>query len=108
MDPQPSDFKNKHKIEPWRTSKPNHFLLDYSETSSHIQGLTPEEARESSEWFKKYPKDRFVSNMKNLKKSIEASGSIVANDNEIIEAELSLTHASNQISCPLWHEHDAS
>jgi hypothetical protein len=65
--PQPSDFKNKNKIEPWRNSKPNHFLLDYSETSSHIQGLTPEEAWESSEWFKKYPKDRFVSNMKSLK-----------------------------------------
>ncbi len=46
--------------------------------------------------------------MKNLKKSIEARGGIVANDNEIIEAELSSIHASNQILCPLWHQHDAS
>jgi hypothetical protein len=48
--------------------------------------------------------------MKNLEKSIEArrGGGIVANDNEIIEAELSLIRASNQALCPLWHEHDAS
>ena len=46
--------------------------------------------------------------MKNLKKSIEARGGIVANDNEIIKAELSSIRASNQILCPLWHQHDAS
>jgi hypothetical protein len=47
--------------------------------------------------------------MKNLKKSIQAGeGGIVANDNEIIEAELSLIHASSQALCPLRDGHDAS
>jgi len=45
--------------------------------------------------------------MKNLKKSTESRGGIVANDNEIIEAELSSLRVSNQNLCPLWHEHDA-
>ena len=109
LKPQASDFKKKSKVEPWRTSKAKALLIRLlSDKSSRIQGLTPDESWESSEWFKKYPKDRFVSNMKNLKKSIEARGGIVANDNEIIEAELSSIRASNQILCPLWHQHDAS
>ena len=98
LKPQASDFKKKSKVEPWRTSKAKALLIRLlSDKSSRIQGLTPDEAWESSEWFKKYPKDRFVSNMKNLKKSIEARGGVVANDNEIIEAELSSIRASNQI-----------
>jgi hypothetical protein len=109
LNPQPSDFKNKSKVEPWKTSKAKALLIRLlSDKTSWIQGLTPDEAWESSEWFKKYPKDRFISNMKNLKKSIEARGCVVANDNEIIEAELLSIRSSNQNLCPLWHEHDAS
>ena len=64
LNPQPSDFK-KSKVEPWRTSKAKALLIRLlSDKSSRIQGLTPDEAWESSEWFKKYPKDRFVSNIK--------------------------------------------
>lgn len=45
------------------------------------------------------------------KKSLEASGGIVADDIEIIAAELSALHNSNQQAplrgCPLWHKTDA-
>ncbi len=42
----------------------------------------------SSEWFKKYDKDRFISNMKNLKKSLDARDKVFALDNQTIAAEL--------------------
>lgn len=50
----------------------------------------------SSEWFKKYDKDRFISNMKNLKKSLDAKDKVVALDNQTISAEFAALQALNQ------------
>jgi len=43
-----------------------------------------------------YPKDRFISNRKNLKSSLEARELIVANDNKMIEAEIAALHMLDQ------------
>ncbi|KAL3788257.1 hypothetical protein HJC23_011889 [Cyclotella cryptica] len=112
LNPQPSDFKNKPKIEPWKTSKAKALLIRLlRDKDSTFHLLTPERAWESSEWFKIYPKDRFISNMKNLKRSLEARELIVSNDNKVIEAEIAslstLDRATNR-EYPLWHESDAS
>ena len=63
---------------------------------------------ESSEWFKEYSKANFVTNMKNLKKALDARGGIVARDNDVIEAELDAMRELYPRSSPLWCEHEAS
>ena len=112
LNPQPSDFKSKPKIEPWKTSKAKALLIRLlRDKTSTFHHLTPEKAWESSEWFKIYPKDRFISNMKNLKRSLEARELIVANDNKIIEAEIASLRMLDRATVreyPLWHDNDAS
>ncbi len=112
LNPQPSDFKSKPKIEPWKTSKAKALLIRLlRDKTSTFHHLTREKAWESSEWFKIYPKDRFISNMKNLKRSLEARELIVASDNKIIEAEISSLCMLNLVTVreyPLWHDNDAS
>lgn len=112
LNPQPSDFKVKPKVEPWKNSKAKALLIRLLwDKSSAFHLLSPEKAWESSEWFKTYPKNRFINNMKNLKRALEARELIVANDNKIIEAEIAslrkLDHAAVR-EYPLWHDHDAS
>jgi hypothetical protein len=69
MNPQPADFKNKPKVEPWRNSKAKALLIRFLMNKlSLFHLLSPDEAWESSEWFKQYPKDRFIKNTSNLKK----------------------------------------
>lgn len=109
LDPQPSDYKNKMKVEPWKTSKAKALLTRLlRENSSRIQGRTPEEVWESSKWFKDYPKANFVTNMINLQKALDARGEIVARDNDVIEAELDAMRELYPRSSPLWCEHKAS
>ena len=70
--------KTKAKWGHGEPARPKHFFIRIlSDKSSRIQGLTPEEAWESSEWLKKYPKDRFVSNLENLKMSTDAGGGVL-------------------------------
>ena len=71
--------------------------------------MTPEQVWNSSEWFKKYDKDRFISNMKNLKKSLDARDKFVALDNQVIAAELAALQLLNQKDreYPLWHKSKA-
>jgi hypothetical protein len=112
LNPQPSDFKVKPKVEPWKNSKAKALLIRLlRDKSSAFHLLSPEKAWESSEWFKTYPKNRFINNMKNLKRALEVRDLIVANDNKIIEAEIAslrkLDHAAVR-EYPLWHDHDAS
>ena len=112
LNPQPSDFKVKPKVEPWKNSKAKALLIRLLwDKSSAFHLLSPEEAWESSEWFKTYPKNRFINNMKNLKRALEARELIVANDNEIIEAEIASLCKLEQGTipeCPQWHDHDAA
>jgi len=112
LNPQPSDFRHKQKIEPWKSSKAKALLIRLlSDKSDFIENKSPEEVWESNEWFKQYPLARFIANMKNLQKALEARGCIVASDNKEIEAELATLRALNQqppIRCyPLWHKHPA-
>lgn len=112
LNPQPSDFKLKPKVEPWKNSKAKALLIRLlRDKSSAFHLLSPEKAWESSEWFKTYPKNRFINNMKNLKRALEARELIVANDNEIIEAEIASLRKLEQGTireCPQWHDHDAA
>ena len=112
LNPQPSDFKNKTKIEPWKTSKAKALLIRLlSDKSNLIRNKSPTEVWQMNEWFKQYPLERFINNMKNLEKALDARGGIVANDNREIEAELTTLRALNQQppirGYPLWHEHPA-
>lgn len=113
LDPQPTDFKSKPKVEQWRNSKAKALLLKLlSDHESPFNMLSPEDAWESSEWFMQYPKERFISNMKRLKTSLAARDEVAQNDNETIARELA-QFASNLPEetlrgYPLWHNHDAS
>lgn len=109
LDPQPSDFKNNMKVEPWKTSKAKALLARLlHDNASWIQDRTPEEVWESSEWFKQYPKANFFTNMNNLKNALDARGCIVVRDNDVIEAELDAMRELHPSSYPLWCEHEAS
>lgn len=114
MNPQPADFKNKPKVESWRNSKAKALLIRFlMNESSPFHLLSPDEAWESSEWFKQYPKDRFIKNMSNLKNALAERNTVVQHDNETILAELAALKALDSIAeprrnYPLWHEHEAS
>ena len=71
--------------------------------------ITPEEVWESSDWFKKYPKHRFVDNLKRLKKSIESHGKVIEEDVRLIQTELAALNLSEHTKrgYPHWHTHPA-
>ena len=113
LNPQPSDFKRKPKAEQWKTSKAKALLIRLlMNKSSPIHNKTPEEVWESSDWFKLYPKERFVVNMKNLKVALEAREKIVENDNTTIALELAaitaLGESDGNFDYPVWYSHEAS
>jgi len=80
-------------------------IVSYSQTNE-------EEAWESAEWFKLYPKERFVVNMKNLKVALSAREKIVENDNTTIASELAaiaaLGESDGNFNYPVWYSHEAS
>jgi hypothetical protein len=107
LNPQPSDYKKKPKAEGWRTSKAKALLIRLLR-DRRLESKSPEEVWESHEWFKQYPKERFVTNMKNLIDALNVRDEIVQNDNATIEAELAriaalrITDANDP---PMWHRH---
>ena len=116
LNPQPSDYKKKPKLEAWKHSRAKALLtrlLMNKESSIHQK--TPEEVWESSEWFKQYPKDRFIVNMKNLIKALKARDEIVQSDNALIAAELDSIARLDDVDpsfaafeYPQWYDHPAS
>lgn len=111
--PQPSDFKKKPKVEQWKNSKAKALLIRLlMDKSSPIHNKTAEEAWESSDWFKLYPKDRFIVNMRNLKGALAAREKIVENDNSTIAVELAtiagLGESDGSFNYPVWWSHEAS
>jgi hypothetical protein len=107
LNPQPSDLKSKQKIEPWKYSKDKELLIRMLRgKTSTFHHLIQEKAWDSLEWFEIY-----LNNMKSIKRSLEASELIVANDNILIEAEISslrMLHRATVREYPLWHDNDAS
>lgn len=112
LNPQPADYKNKPKRETWKHSKAKALLIRLlRDKSSAIHNMTPDEAYESSGWFKQFPKSRFINNMKNLGEAVEGQAEIVQNDNETIAAELATLRMIGQTSnqeYPIWANHPAS
>lgn len=113
LDLQPADFKNKPKVQPWKTNKAKALLIKLlSDKESQFNLLSPNDVYESSEWFMQYPKTRFISNMKSLKKALAARDAVARNDNATIETELAALASLNPFQdtlrgYPLWHESDA-
>ena len=110
LNPVATDFKRAQVLEPWKTSKAKALLLQLlNNTASYVHQKSPEEVWESSEWFKKYPKHRFVDNMKALKTAIEHQGNVIAEDIRLVETELAALNISENTKrgYPHWHKHDA-
>ena len=110
LHPKDTDFKLKPKGEQWKNSKAKAFLTRLlMDKTSDVHGKSPEEVWQSSEWFQKYPKHRFVSNMTNLKTALEARGQIIEEDVRLIEAELAALNLSDMTKrgYPHWHTHAA-
>ena len=83
LEPKEADFINKPKL------KAKALLIRLlSDKKTNVHNMNPEQVWNSSEWFKKYDKDRSISNMKNLKKSLDARDKVVALNNQTIAAEL--------------------
>ncbi len=69
LEPKEANFINKPKLDPWKKSKAKAlFIRLLSDKKTNVHNMNPEQVWNSSEWFKKYDKDRSISNMKNLKK----------------------------------------
>lgn len=110
LHPQDDDFKRKPTVVQWKHSKAKAFLLKLlMDETSDIHNKSPEEVWGSSEWFQQYPKHRFVVNMENIKKALEARGRVVKEDIEIIQSELAALNLSTTTKrgYPHWHTHAA-
>ncbi len=110
LNPVATDFKRTQLLEPWKTSKAKALLFELiNNAASSVHQKSPEEVWESSEWFKKYPKHRFVANMKALQTAIETQGGVIAEDIRLVETELAALNLreNTKRGYPHWHKHNA-